>query len=75
MLSQRSRYALKALLHLAGEDNDAPVSIGTIATAANISRKFLEAILLALRRGGFLESKIGREGGYRLSRAPREIAR
>jgi Rrf2 family protein len=35
--------------------------------------KFLEAILLALRRGGFLESKVGTGGGYRLSRAPREI--
>jgi len=36
--------------------------------------KFLEAILLALRRGGFLESKVGSGGGYRLSRAPRDIA-
>src|SRR5208282_5079355 len=36
--------------------------------------KFLEAILLALRRGGFLESKVGSGGGYRLSRAPKEIA-
>ncbi len=35
--------------------------------------KFLESILLALRRGGFLESKVGSGGGYRLSRAPKDI--
>jgi Rrf2 family protein len=38
-----------------------------------LPNKFLEAILLALRRGGFLESKVGSGGGYRLARAPREI--
>jgi len=44
-----------------------------LARQEELPNKFLEAILLALRRGGFLESKIGREGGYRLSRAPRDI--
>jgi Rrf2 family protein len=39
----------------------------------NLPGKFLEAILLALRRGGFLESKVGSGGGYRLSRSPRDI--
>jgi len=39
----------------------------------DLPNKFLESILLALRRGGFLESKVGSGGGYRLSRAPREI--
>lgn len=39
----------------------------------NLPNKFLESILLALRRGGFLESKVGSGGGYRLSRAPKEI--
>jgi Rrf2 family protein len=39
----------------------------------HMPNKFLEAILLALRRGGFLESKIGRDGGYRLSRPPADI--
>ncbi len=38
-----------------------------------LPNKFLESILLALRRGGFLESKVGSGGGYRLSRAPRDI--
>jgi Rrf2 family protein len=45
-----------------------------LAKQEQMPNKFLEAILLALRRGGFLESKIGREGGYRLSRAPRDIS-
>ena len=40
----------------------------------DLPNKFLEAILLALRRGGFLESKVGSGGGYRLSRPPKEIA-
>jgi Rrf2 family protein len=45
-----------------------------LAKQENLPTKFLESILLALRRGGFLESKIGREGGYKLSRPPAEIS-
>ena len=45
-----------------------------LARQENLPNKFLESILLALRRGGFLESKIGREGGYRLARPPRDIS-
>ena len=45
-----------------------------LAQQENLPNKFLESILLALRRGGFLESKVGSGGGYRLSRPPREIA-
>jgi Rrf2 family protein len=44
-----------------------------LAKQEELPSKFLESILLALRRGGFLESKVGSGGGYRLSRAPREI--
>jgi Rrf2 family protein len=44
-----------------------------LAQLEDLPNKFLEAILLALRRGGFLESKVGSGGGYRLSRSPREI--
>ncbi len=44
-----------------------------LAQQESLPNKFLESILLALRRGGFLESKVGSGGGYRLSRAPREI--
>src|SRR5206468_2409024 len=44
-----------------------------LAKQEALPNKFLESILLALRRGGFLESKVGSGGGYRLARAPREI--
>jgi Rrf2 family protein len=44
-----------------------------LAQQEGLPNKFLEAILLALRRGGFLESKVGSGGGYRLSRSPKEI--
>ncbi len=74
MLSQRSRYALKALLHLAAQGSAQPLSIGSIATAAGISRKFLEAILNDLRREGVVDSTRGKHGGYRLARPPSEIS-
>jgi Rrf2 family protein len=45
-----------------------------LAQSEDLPNKFLESILLALRRGGFLESKVGSGGGYRLSRPPREIS-
>jgi len=45
-----------------------------LAQQEELPSKFLESILLALRRGGFLESKVGSGGGYRLSRPPREIS-
>lgn len=74
MLSQRSRYALKALIHLAGASGQAPVSMGAIAARANISRKFLEAILNDLKREGLLVSTRGKHGGYVLARPPADIS-
>ena len=74
MLSQRSRYALKALLHLAAADHGQPVSIGSIAQEAGISRKFLEAILNDLRGEGIVSSARGKHGGYRLARAAGQIS-
>jgi Rrf2 family protein len=73
MLSQRSRYALKALLHLATVEHDEPVSIGNIATSTGVSRKFLEAILNDLKREGVVDSTRGKHGGYRLARPAGEI--
>lgn len=74
MLSQRSRYALKALLHLAASTSPGPVSIGSVAIATGISRKFLEAILNDLRREGVVESMRGKLGGYRLARPADQIS-
>jgi Rrf2 family protein len=67
MLSQRGRYALKALLNLARSDG-APRDVGTISADENIPRKFLEAIMSDLRRARLVESTRGKLGGYRLAR-------
>ena len=74
MLSNRSRYALRAMIHLASLPNGGPATIGEIATAANAPRKFLEAILLDLRRQDLLTSRRGRTGGYALARAANQIS-
>ena len=73
MLSQQSRYALKALLHLATKDPEKPHRISEIASTSNIPRKFLEAILLDLKYAGLVNSTRGKNGGYALARPPEEI--
>ena len=73
MLSQHSRYALKALLHLASCDRVGPQPIVSIAAAANVPRKFLEAIFVDLKRNGFVASTRGPRGGYVLTREPDKI--
>jgi Rrf2 family protein len=74
MLSQRSRYALRSLVYLAGRTGTRPASIGEIAEAADAPRKFLEAILLELKRRHLLVSTRGRAGGYLLARTPAQIS-
>lgn len=74
MLSQKARYALRAALHLATKDPNEPQQIADIADAANVPRKFLEQILIELKRRGIVHSLRGRHGGYRLGRAPRDIS-
>ena len=73
MLSKKTKYGLKALTYLASQKEKAPVSIASIAEQENISQKFLESILLTLRRAGMLSSKKGKGGGYYLIKAPDEI--
>lgn len=67
MLSQKSRYALRALAVLAEHDEPSPLSIQEIAARADAPRKFLEAILLELRKDGVLTSARGKMGGYALA--------
>lgn len=74
MLSQRARYALRALVHLAGRTDSRPAAIADIAEAADAPRKFLEAILLELKRRHLLVSTRGRSGGYALARPADEIS-
>lgn len=74
MLSKKTKYGIKALTYLAKTNNDLPVQISEIAVNENISIKFLERILLELRKAGVLESKKGKGGGYFLAKTPGEIA-
>ncbi|PCJ97432.1 MAG: transcriptional regulator [Flavobacteriaceae bacterium] len=73
MLSKKTKYGIKALTFLAGQVDNEPVQIAEIAKHENISQKFLESILLSMRRTGFLSSKKGKGGGYYLIKRPSEI--
>jgi Rrf2 family protein len=69
MLTQRSRYALRAMLYLATKPSGGPpVPMNRIATAVRVPRKFLELILADLREAQFLHSHRGKAGGYLLAR-------
>lgn len=74
MLSQKSKYALKALLLLAEERPGEPVLIADLAEEGAIPKKFLEQILLALKKRGILLSRKGRGGGYALGRPPEAVS-
>ena len=74
MISRKTKYALKALINLAGQPTDEPVLISELARQEQIPRKFLEAILLSLKNVGVLQSKIGKGGGYFLAKEPRNIS-
>jgi len=74
MLSQKAKYALRALLMLAERPVGEPLLIADIAERENLPRKFLELILLDLKHHGLLHSKRGKNGGYALARPPSEIS-
>jgi Rrf2 family protein len=74
MLTQKSKYALKALTVLAKEYGQGPVLISDIAHREGIPHKFLELILLELKNHSLLQSKKGKGGGYFLAREPRAIS-
>jgi hypothetical protein len=73
MLSKKTQYALQALAYMVEKHSDDPILIAEIASQKNIPIKFLENILLALRKAGFLESKKGKHGGYFFAQAPEKI--
>ena len=73
MLSQKAKYALKALLILAKEYGQGPVLISDIAQREGMPRKFLELILLELKNQRILQSKKGKGGGYFLARPPEQV--
>ncbi len=73
MMSMKCKYAFKALIRLGKSYKEGPMQTGEIASSENIPRKFLEAILLDLKRAGFVNSKQGSRGGYYLKLHPRKI--
>jgi Rrf2 family protein len=72
-LSKKTRYAIVALTRLAREYGKGPIQIRDIAREEKIPQRFLENILLELRKLGILGSKLGKEGGYFLLKSPEEV--
>jgi Rrf2 family transcriptional regulator, cysteine metabolism repressor len=73
VLSQKSQYAVRAVFELAKRHGSGPVKAAQVAEAQYIPVRFLENILNQLRQAGIIESARGKEGGYRLSRAPSDM--
>ena len=74
MLSKKTQYAFHALIYLSENKNDGPVLISEISSNRNISLKFLEQILLELKKGGILGSKKGKGGGYYLIKDENDVS-
>lgn len=73
MITKKSKYAIKAIIYLCKQTAKVPVLIEDISQAERIPKKFLEAILLDLRKAGILGSKKGKGGGYYLIKSPEHI--
>ena len=73
MLSQKTRYTIRALQHLSDTWQQGPVRLDVIAETQNIPRKFLTVILSEMVREGLVISHRGRDGGYELALSPVDI--
>ena len=73
-LTQKSKYAVRALMELALDERECPLGVTEIARRQRIPERFLEQILCELRREGLLESRRGAHGGYRFAMPPEEIS-
>ena len=73
MLSKKTKYGLKALIYIAKQEDNVPVLISDISERECIPKKFLEAILLDLKKFGILGSKKGKGGGYYLIQDPKMV--
>ena len=74
MLTQKTRYALRSLLYLVEEGGGSPVQLASIASTQHVPPKYLELIMLDLKKAGMVRSTRGPKGGYVLARAPAEIS-
>lgn len=72
MVSTRGRYALRIMIHLAIYSNDNFISLKDISNRYEISAKYLEQIIALLNKAGYLISSRGNNGGYKLSKDPKE---
>lgn len=73
MLSNRAKYATRAILYLSLKEDQGPISIQEIASVQNIPLKFLQQILISLKVDGFVKSRKGPGGGYTLARSSSSI--
>jgi Rrf2 family protein len=73
MLTQRTRYSMLAMVRLAKEFGKGKLMINEIAESERIPKRFLEGILLELKKNGYLDSKLGKNGGYYLLKRPEEV--
>lgn len=73
MLTNKGKYGLKAMVHLAGLEAGALAQVADIAETNSISKKFLDHILTELRHAGLVYSKKGKGGGYALARPAHDI--
>jgi Rrf2 family protein len=73
VLSRKAKYAVKALLILARNQGNNPMKIPEIAVAERMPKKFLEQILMDLKRCGFIASRQGANGGFYMLRKPEDI--
>lgn len=73
MISRKTKYAINALIHLTKRKDEGRILISEIAEAERIPQKFLESILLDLKKAGILASKKGKGGGYYLLKDPAEV--
>lgn len=73
MLTNKGKYGLKAMVHLAGLEPSALAQAADVAEANSISKKFLDHVLTELRRAGFVYAKKGKGGGYALARPAHDI--
>lgn len=74
MLSQKTRYAIRAMQHLADMHGEGPVQMAEIATVQRIPVTFLATILSELSRAGLVHSQRGKDGGYQLALSPIDIS-
>jgi len=73
MLSKKTKYAFHALTYLGKQEERTPVLISEVAKQTSVPKKFLESILLDLRKAGILNSKMGKGGGYYLLKEAEDV--